>query len=53
MFILIKMLIFQVGYYNIMSIKETYKPKDTNVKKLEIFLKKLENGRKLGTRFGK
>jgi len=24
------------------TIKETYKPKETNVKKLEIFLKKLE-----------
>lgn len=26
----------------IMSVKETYKPKETNVKKLEIFLNKLE-----------
>jgi len=25
-----------------MAIKETYKPKETNVKKLEIFLNKLE-----------
>lgn len=32
------------------TIKETYKPKETNVKKLEIFLKKLENGNRLGAR---
>ena len=30
------------------TIKETYKPKETNVKKLEVFLKKIENER-LGT----
>ena len=33
-------------------IKETYKPKETNVKKLEVFLKKIENER-LGTRSSK
>jgi hypothetical protein len=27
------------------TIKETYKPKETNVKKLEIFLNKLKNGK--------
>ncbi len=27
------------------AIKETYKPKETNVKKLEIFLNKLKNGK--------
>jgi hypothetical protein len=26
-------------------VKETYKPKETNVKKLEIFLNKLKNGK--------
>ena len=31
---------------------ETYKPKETNVKKLEVFLKKIENER-LGTRSSK
>jgi hypothetical protein len=35
-----------VGFYrNIMKEKETYKPKETNVKKLEIFLNKLKNGK--------
>jgi hypothetical protein len=29
----------------IMSVKETYKPKEVNVKKLEIFLNKLQNGK--------
>jgi hypothetical protein len=37
--------------YNIikkkMNIKETYKPKETNVKKLEIFLNKLEKQKEL------
>ena len=28
-----------------MSVKETYKPKEVNVKKLEIFLNKLQNGK--------
>jgi hypothetical protein len=27
------------------AIKETYKPKETNVKKLEVFLNKLKNGK--------
>jgi hypothetical protein len=30
-----------------MSAKETYKPKETNVKKLEIFLNKLEKQKTL------
>jgi hypothetical protein len=30
-----------------MNIKETYKPKETNVKKLEIFLNKLEKQKEL------
>jgi hypothetical protein len=34
------------------TIKETYKPKETNVKKLEVFLKKIEN-EQLGSRNGK
>jgi len=43
MYIQTKMLIFLVGFYNnIMNIKETYKPKEVNVKKLEIFLNKLD-----------
>ncbi len=43
MYILIKMLILQGGFYNnTMNIKETYKPKEVNVKKLEVFLNKLE-----------
>jgi hypothetical protein len=29
------------------TIKETYKPKETNVKKLEIFLNKLEKQKEL------
>ena len=29
------------------TIKETYKPKETNVKKLEIFLNKLEKEKQL------
>jgi hypothetical protein len=29
------------------TIKETYKPKETNVKKLEIFLNKLEKQKKI------
>ena len=29
------------------AIKETYKPKETNVKKLEVFLNKLEKLKKL------
>ena len=29
------------------AIKETYKPKETNVKKLEVFLNKLEKQKKL------
>jgi hypothetical protein len=29
------------------AIKETYKPKETNVKKLEIFLNKLEKQKEL------
>jgi len=37
--------------YNIikkkMTIKETYKPKETNVKKLEVFLNKLEKQKEL------
>lgn len=33
----------------IMKERETYKPKETNVNKLAIFLKKLENGNRLGT----
>jgi len=28
-----------------MKQKETYKPKETNVKKLEVFLNKLKNGK--------
>jgi hypothetical protein len=32
-----------------MAIKETYKPKEVNVKKLEIFLNKKEDGNRLGT----
>lgn len=43
MYIRTKIVRLQVGFYNnIMSVKETYKPKETNVKKLEIFLNKLE-----------
>lgn len=46
MYILIKIVHLQDGFYNnIMSVKETYKPKETNVKKLEIFLNKLKNGK--------
>jgi hypothetical protein len=30
-----------------MSVKETYKPKETNVKKLEVFLNKLEKQKEL------
>jgi hypothetical protein len=30
-----------------MAIKETYKPKETNVKKLEVFLNKLEKEKQL------
>jgi hypothetical protein len=30
-----------------MTIKETYKPKETNVKKLEVFLNKLEKQKEL------
>jgi len=42
MYFLIKTLILAVGFCNIMSVKETYKPKEVNVKKLEIFLNKLD-----------
>jgi hypothetical protein len=31
----------------IMSVKETYKPKETNVKKLEVFLNKLKKQKEL------
>jgi len=42
MFIQIKTAILLAGFYNnIMNKKETYKPKETNVKKLEVFLNKL------------
>lgn len=43
---LITMLTLLVGFYN-MSVKETYKPKETNVKKLEVFLNKLEKQKEL------
>ena len=43
MYIQIKIVRLLAGFYNnIMNIKETYKPKEVNVKKLEIFLNKLE-----------
>jgi hypothetical protein len=43
MYIQTKTQILQAGFYNnIMSVKETYKPKEVNVKKLEIFLNKLD-----------
>jgi len=43
MFIQIKIATLLAGFYNfnIMNKKETYKPKETNVKKLEVFLNKL------------
>lgn len=43
MFIQIKIATLLAGFYNFkkMNIKETYKPKETNVKKLEVFLNKL------------
>jgi hypothetical protein len=43
MYFQIKIVLLQAGFYNnIMNIKETYKPKEVNVKKLEIFLNKLD-----------
>ena len=48
--ILIKMLILQDGFYNIYMKK--YKPKEKNIKKLELFLKKIEN-KKDGIKFSK
>ncbi|CAB4136606.1 hypothetical protein UFOVP309_40 [uncultured Caudovirales phage] len=39
---LIKMLILQDGYYRTTMINK-YKPKQSNINKLEIFLKKIEN----------
>jgi hypothetical protein len=46
----IKMLILQDGFYNIYMKK--YKPKEKNIKKLELFLKKIEN-KKDGIKFSK
>lgn len=50
----IKMLILLVGFYKITMINK-YKPKQSNVKKLEIFLKKIENKieNKNGIKFSK
>jgi len=31
---------------NIVMVKETYKPKETNVKKLELFLSKIKTNKK-------
>ena len=47
---LTKMLTLPVGFYKIVMIKK-YKPKQANVKKLEIFLKKIE--KKDGIKFSK
>ncbi len=51
----IKMLTLQVGFYKI-TMTNKYKPKQANVKKLEIFLKKIENkieNKKDGIKFSK
>jgi len=45
-----RMLTSPVGFYKIVMIKK-YKPKQANVKKLEIFLKKIE--KKDGIKFSK
>jgi hypothetical protein len=50
----IKMLTLLVGYYKITMINK-YKPKQSNIKKLEIFLKKIESkiDKKDGVKFSK